>query len=135
MRIKRISAEDTWQLRHEVLWPDMPFEFIKLAEDADGFHFGAYIENKLVSIISLFETDQGTVQFRKYATLKNEQGKGYGSKLLSHLIKFAQDKGFHTLWCNARADKTSFYKNFGMFNTQETYTKQNIKFVILKKVL
>ena len=113
----------------------MPFEFIKLAEDADGFHFGAYIENKLVSIISLFETDQGTVQFRKFATLKNEQGKGYGSKLLSHLIKFAQDKGFHTLWCNARADKTSFYKNFGMFKTKETYTKQNIKFVILKKVL
>ena len=135
MNIKLISAEETWKLRHEVLWPDMPFDFIKLPEDSDGYHFGGYKDDMLVSVVSLFQTETGIVQFRKFATKPNEQGKGYGSKLLYHLIEFAKQKGFHTLWCNARADKTSFYEKFGMFKTQETYIKQNIKFVILKKLL
>lgn len=125
----------TWPLRHEVLWPDQPFDFIKLPEDSNGNHFGLFLDNELISIVSLFQTDTGTVQFRKFATKTNEQGKGYGTKLLLHLMEFAQDQGFHTLWCNARIDKTDYYKNFGMVETDKTYIKQNLKFVILKKVL
>jgi len=117
------------------MWPNMPFEFVKLPEDADGTHFGLFVHRQLVSIVSLFQTGPGVAQFRKFATQVGEQGKGYGTKLLSHLIEFVQEEGFHTLWCNARVDKTDFYKKFEMFETQETYTKQNIKFVILKKVL
>lgn len=117
------------------MWPDMPFDFIKLPEDTNGDHFGLFTNEELTSIVSLFQTGPGVAQFRKFATKESEQGKGYGSKLLSHLIQFAQKQGYHTLWCNARVDKTDFYKNFGMFETQETYLKQNIKFVILKKVL
>ena len=33
MRIKEIKASDTWQIRHEVMWPNEPFEFVQLAED------------------------------------------------------------------------------------------------------
>lgn len=135
MEIKSISAEMTWPLRHEVMWPNEPFDFIKLPEDSNGNHFGLFVNKELISIVSLFQTEVGTAQFRKFATKINEQGKGYGSKLLLHLIEFAQEQGFHTLWCNARVDKTDFYKKFGMFETQETYVKQNIKFVILRKVL
>lgn len=124
----------TWPLRHEVMWPNMPFEFIQLPEDAEGTHFGLFIETELVSIVSLFETDMGVAQFRKFATKESQQGKGYGSKLLSHLIKFAQKEGFQMLWCNARVDKTAYYKKFGMIETDKTYVKQHIKFVILEKV-
>lgn len=135
MEIKSISAKETWQLRHEVMWPDEPFDFIKLSEDSKGHHFGFFLEDELVSIVSLFQTDEGIAQFRKFATQTNHQGKGYGTKLLIHLIQFAQEKGFHTLWCNARVDKSYFYKKFGMLETTETYVKRNIKFVILRKVL
>ena len=135
MKIKSIPAEETWPLRHVVMWPNMPFDFIKLPEDTKGKHFGLFLGTNLVSVVSLFQTEVGIAQFRKFATKTNEQGKGYGSKLLSYLIEFSQEQAFHTLWCNARADKTDFYKKFGMFETQETYTKQNVKFVILKKVL
>ncbi|TMM57541.1 GNAT family N-acetyltransferase [Maribacter algarum] len=124
-----------WPLRHEVMWPDMPFDFVKLPEDSNGTHFGLFVANELVSIASLFKTGEGIAQFRKFATKIEEQGKGYGTKLLLHLIENAQEKGFHTLWCNARVDKTNFYKKFGMLETEKTYTKQNIKFVILRMVL
>lgn len=135
MEIKIIAAEETWPLRHEIMWPEMPFDFIKLPEDSNGNHLGLFIDKVLVSIVSLFQTGSGIAQFRKFATVTNQQGKGYGSKLLLRLFEFAQEKGFHTLWCNARVDKTDFYKKFGMFETQDTYVKENIKFVILKKVL
>lgn len=135
MCIKQITAKDTWPLRHEVMWPDLPFDFIKLPEDSEGTHFGLFTNQKLVSVVSLYQTAVGIAQFRKFATLESEQGKGHGSKLLAHLIEFVKAQGFHTLWCNARVDKTDFYKKFGMFETPETYIKENIKFVILKKVL
>ncbi len=40
MEIKAIQASQTWQIRHEVMWPDQPFEFVQLEEDNSGFHFG-----------------------------------------------------------------------------------------------
>ena len=67
------------------------------------------------------------------ATKKEKQGKGYGSKLLLHLITHAQKQNINTLWCNARADKLGFYKKFGMVATEKTFTKENMKFVILQK--
>lgn len=133
--IKQISAETTWPLRHLVMWPDLPFDFIKLPEDPNGIHFGLFKSEELLSIVSLFQTGEGTAQFRKFATMSAEQGKGYGSKLLAHLIEYAQKQRYHTLWCNARIDKTDFYKKFGMYETEKTYVKENVKFVILKKVL
>ena len=135
MKIKSISAADTWPLRHQIMWPDLPIDFIKLPEDSKGNHFGLFLDKELVSVVSLFQIEANIAQFRKFATKTNHQRKGYGSKLLLHLIELAKEHGFHTLRCNARVDKTDFYKKFGMFETQETYVKQNVKFVILKKVL
>lgn len=133
-KIKKISAEETWQLRHEVLWPEEPFDFVKLPEDSMGNHFGLFLEDELISVVSLFQTEKGIAQFRKFATQSKHQSKGYGTKLLLHLIQFVQVKGFHMLWCNARVDKAYFYKKFGMLETSKTCVKRNLKFVILRKV-
>ena len=90
VKIEQISAAETWPLRHEVMWPEMPFDFIQLPEDKNGIHFGLYVNNDLKSVVSLFSTNTHTAQFRKFATKIEEQGKGYGSKLLLHLMEFAQ---------------------------------------------
>ena len=132
-KIKRITASETWQLRHEVMWPSMPFEFIKLPEDEAGEHFGFFLNEELVSVISVFYKSEGIAQFRKFATKKTMQGKGYGTKLLAHLISYVEKQQMHTLWCNARVDKTAFYKRFGMIETNKTYIKEHLKFVILEK--
>lgn len=135
MKIKQIPAAQTWSLRQEVMWPEMPIDFVKLPLDDTGEHFGLYLDNELVSVVSLFQTDMGLAQFRKLATKKEMQGKGYGTTLLQHLMTVAQKKGIHTLWCNARMDKIDFYKTFGMITTKQTFVKENIKFIILKKAL
>tara|TARA_R110002012_G_scaffold321944_1_gene552572 strand:- start:12481 stop:12900 length:420 start_codon:yes stop_codon:yes gene_type:complete len=132
--IKKISAVETFPLRHAVLWPNQPISYIQLAEDGNGIHFGLFKNKKLISVISLF-IDGESAQFRKFATHTEEQGKGYGTELLQHTIDFATRENIKLLWCNARLDKTKYYKKFGFQETSKTYTKNGVHFIILEKVL
>tara|TARA_R110002051_G_scaffold79146_1_gene142854 strand:+ start:1593 stop:2006 length:414 start_codon:yes stop_codon:yes gene_type:complete len=133
-QIKSIPPEVTWPLRQAVMWPDKPLDYIKLPKDHQGMHFGLFRDGELVSVGSLFIND-GTAQFRKLATKTSEQGKGYGSKILVFLLKEAQHNGVAMIWCNARQDKAGFYKKFGLIETSKTFTKGNIDYVIMEKVL
>ncbi|OIV43694.1 GNAT family N-acetyltransferase [Flavobacterium johnsoniae] len=134
MEIKEIQASETWQIRHEVMWPDHPFEFVKLEEDNSGFHFGIFENDKLVSIVSCFIEGQ-EMQFRKLATLAEYQGKGIASHLLKYILKFAKEKNINKVWCNARSNKKSFYEKFGMKDTFKTFSKAEQEFTIMEIVL
>ncbi|UPZ15564.1 GNAT family N-acetyltransferase [Flavobacterium humidisoli] len=131
MEVKTISASDTWQIRHEVMWPDQPFEFVKLEEDNLGIHFGVFEEDKLVSIVSCF-MEEKEMQFRKLATLEDYQGKGIASHLLKYILEFAKEKGVEKVWCNARTNKKSFYEKFGMIDTFKSFVKSGQEFTIME---
>ncbi|MBZ5753222.1 MULTISPECIES: GNAT family N-acetyltransferase [Metabacillus] len=132
MEITKINKEKAWELRHKVMWPDKDLDYIKLEDDDLGIHFGLFKENILVSVISLFiNNEEG--QFRKFATLEQEQGKGYGSKLLDYVIKEAKDRGVKRIWCNARENKVNFYKKFGLEESNYRFTKGGKSYVIMEK--
>lgn len=131
MKIKAIPAQLTWGIRQKAMWPLNPISYVQLTEDEKGQHYGAYIENELVSVISVF-TQGSKAQFRKFATLPNQQGNGYGSYLLSHVFDAMSKANIKKLWCNARLDKTSFYKKFGMVPTSITFERGNISYVIME---
>ncbi|SEN89124.1 Acetyltransferase (GNAT) domain-containing protein [Flavobacterium sp. CF108] len=131
MEIKAIQASQTWQIRHEVMWPDQPFEFVQLEEDNSGFHFGVSEGDKLVSIVSCF-IEGKEMQFRKLATLTVYQGKGIASHLLEYILQFAKEKHLEKVWCNARTNKKSFYEKFGMKDTFKTFTKAGQEFTIME---
>lgn len=133
MEIKTIKASDTWQIRHEVMWPDQPFEFVKLEEDDLGFHFGVFEGDKLVSIVSCF-IEGKEMQFRKLATLEEYQGKGIASYLLKHILEFAKSKDLKKVWCNARSNKKAFYEKFGMKDTFRNFVKAGQEFSIMEVV-
>lgn len=57
------------------MWPERDTSFVRIPEDAQAKHLGVVVANQVVSIISLFDTPEG-LQFRKFATLTSEQGKG-----------------------------------------------------------
>lgn len=132
--IRTIPYETTWPIRHEVMWPDKPFDYVKIPEDETGQHLGLFVEEELVSIVSVFYSGN-EAQFRKFATLVKHQGKGYGSQLLEQLIAKLEAQQIARIWCNARTDKSSYYERFGLMATEETYTKGGIHFVIMEKRL
>lgn len=116
------------------MWPDRTIDYVKIPDDKDGIHFGLFVSSKLISIISVFiEEDQA--QFRKFATVNEEQGKGYGTKLLSHLMNELEKHQLTKIWCNARKEKAFFYERFGMKKTDATFSKGGLDYVIMEKAI
>lgn len=134
MKIKAIQPSETWQIRHDVMWPDQPFEYVQLKEDDLGFHFGTFEKDKLVAIVSCFFSED-EMQFRKLATLEEYQGKGIASALLQYIFSFAKTKNVTKIWCNARSNKKSFYEKLGMEATGKIFVKEGQEFIIMKILL
>ena len=134
LEIKEIEAEETYSIRHQVMWPNKPLEFVILDNDDIAKHFGLFKGYTLVSVISLF-TDGKRAQFRKFATLSSFHGNGYGSLLLKHLLASISQTNVTTLWCNARKDKTSFYERFGLTQTSNRFVKSGVSYVIMEMII
>jgi GNAT superfamily N-acetyltransferase len=133
--IKVISPLDTYPLRHQVLWPHKPLAYVKVPEDESGLHFGYFIENELVSVISLFINEQKIARFRKFATHPNFQRQGIGSKLLHHVFEKALELETIQIWCDARLEAKPFYERFGMTQEGNIFYKGEIPYVKMGRQL
>jgi GNAT superfamily N-acetyltransferase len=124
-----ITSEQTYPLRHRVLWPDKPLEFVKVPEDESGFHFGYFVDGEPVSVISLFIDEQKVARFRKFATHPDFQRKGIGSRLLQYIFEKAIESEAVQIWCDARLDAKLFYERFGMKQEGDRFFKGEISYV------
>ncbi|MFB9842534.1 GNAT family N-acetyltransferase [Mucilaginibacter ginsenosidivorans] len=134
LSIEQIRPELTWYLRQKVLYPAQKLYEMEMDEDMDGIHFGAFTDNKLVGIVSLFQKDDD-YQFRKFAVDPDYQGKGTGNKLLAYITDFAATEGGKRLWCNARLSATGFYDKNGFSHTGQFFSKNGFDYEILEKPL
>ncbi|MFX8860543.1 GNAT family N-acetyltransferase, partial [Acinetobacter baumannii] len=73
-------------VRKEVMYPNKAVKFAKIKNDDEGKHYGLFNNHQLISVISVFINDQ-SLQFRKFATLKPYQRKGFGTKLLEFVFE------------------------------------------------
>src|SRR4051812_16373111 len=106
--VEQIFPALTWRIRHVVMYPNHPFDFVKLENDFDGIHFGLYLNHELTGVVSLF-THGDEAQFRKLAILQDAQGQGLGTELMKYLIDFCKVQRIKKLWCNARVNAKTFY--------------------------
>lgn len=133
IKINKISKQEVWPMRHKIMYPDYPFETIKLPKDDEGLHYGLFVNKKLVSVVSLFIIEN-KAQFRKLATEVEEQGKGYGTQLLNFIFEKVETLNVLSIWCNSRVNKANFYRKFGMIKTDKLYNKYGIDYVIMEKL-
>jgi N-acetylglutamate synthase-like GNAT family acetyltransferase len=129
--VEQIFPALTWRIRHVVMYPDHPYEFVKLENDFDGIHFGIYVAHELTGVVSLFIAN-GIGQFRKLAILPEAQHTGLGSQLMTYLIDFCKVQKLTKLWCNARINAKEFYTKFGFHETDQTYTADGFDFIIME---
>ncbi|WP_346239495.1 1-(5-phosphoribosyl)-5-[(5-phosphoribosylamino)methylideneamino]imidazole-4-carboxamide isomerase [Niabella insulamsoli] len=132
MQVVKARIEDVWKLRHEVMYPNEPFEVVQLKEDALGHHLGIYIDGELASAVSLFESGKA-VQFRKLATRTVWQRKGFARLLLEATETFAKQRKADKLWCNARLSATALYEKLGMRPKGSAWTRLGHDFIIMEK--
>lgn len=131
--IIEITAEETLKIRHKVMWPNRLIDYVRLENDNRGRHFGLFINDKMIAVISLFIVNN-EAQFRKFATLTDYQGKGFGSVLLKEIMNIIKANNIHKVWCNARIDKSNYYAKFGMTTTENKFVKGGIEYVIMEKI-
>ncbi|WP_074407720.1 MULTISPECIES: GNAT family N-acetyltransferase [Aquimarina] len=132
LEIKQITSSETLPIRHKVMWPNKPIAYVELPNDKHARHFGLFVNGEITSIISLF-VERNEVQFRKFATLIEFQGLGYGTILLKNIIDLIKKEGIKKLWCNARIEKSKFYERFGLKPTDKKFKKGGIEYVIMEK--
>ncbi len=132
MNIRSVSLDQVWRMRKEIMYPDSTIEEVKLRDDEAGLHLGLYAEEQLLSVISVFERGN-EIQFRKFATRTDMQGKGYGSLLLQHVMQLAEEKGVERIWCNARFTATKLYEKFSMQATGNSWRDKGHNFIIMEK--
>ena len=132
IQIEQIFPSLTWKIRHEVMYPELPLDSVKLADDFEGIHFGLYLEHKLTGVVSIF--NEGDVyQFRKLAILSDAQKSGLGTQLMDHILDFCKIQKASKLWCNARVNAKEFYYKFGFHETEKTFFKDGYDFVVMEK--
>jgi len=122
MKVLRISAQDTYQIRTKVLVPDHDLKKAKFEGDEDediSFHLGAFIDGKLVSVASFFYErnplfpDLHQYQLRGMATLPEHQNKGLSRELLNGAFPIIKQNFCSMIWCNAKVSARGFYEKTG----------------------
>lgn len=115
--IKKISAEKTHAIRHPMLRQGRPIEDCVFDGDKDPqtIHLGAFIENKLVGVLSAYQKNTSafdvkeSYQIRGVAVLTTAHRKGIGRALMAHIEQILQQRKIDLIWLNARITAVDFY--------------------------
>lgn len=111
MEIKKI-IENKEQFMDLLLLADEQESMIrKYLERGELF---ALYDADLKTVCVVTQEDENTCEIKNIATYEKEQGKGYGSSMIKHIIETYKDKYDTLLVGTGNNDKTlSFYKRFG----------------------
>ena len=144
MEIKKISSLETYPVRNEVLRKRKPIETCQFKGDDDEntTHFGLYVEDKLVGIISIFKENNilfpelNQFQIRGMAVLEAFQGKGFGAELVKEAENHCISLNTDLIWFNARENAVPFYKKLDYIIIGDSFLIPDvgIHFAMYKKI-
>lgn len=116
--IQNITSTETYPVRHVVLRAGKPIESCQFQGDEleTTNHFGYYINNQIIGVISIFEINnkqflvQKSFQIRGMAVLPSFQKQGIGEALVNEAEKFCTTQKADLIWFNARTTAVGFYQ-------------------------
>ncbi|MBZ4036945.1 GNAT family N-acetyltransferase [Flavobacterium sp. 17A] len=118
MTIREITSKETFIVRQPVLRAGKPIESCIFEGDdlETTHHFGLFINEKLIGIISLFQkintifAEQNQAQIRGMAVLDTHQKMGFGEALVRHCETYCNENKVDLIWFNARTAAVGFYQ-------------------------
>ena len=119
--IKKISSAETFSVIHPVLRQGKPLESCHFEGDnlETTQHFGLYLDEQLVGIISLFKKsnpnflEKYQYQIRGMAVLENHRKKDFGKALILYSEEQCKNQNVDLIWFNARIEASGFYEKMG----------------------
>ena len=129
VEIKRVPAEATRPLRHQILRPTQdPKETVFPGDDhTNSFHAAAFVAGKMVGISSIYPQDlkevfdTGPWRIRGMAVLSDYRGLNIGRLLLETCLEHAKKEKGSFAWCNARVRAADFYFKLGFKQLGEAF--------------
>lgn len=128
MEIREISWALALPVRHKVLWPMEALSYSMVEGDEHGQHYGAYIDEQLVCVASIY-TERNSARLRKFATLEKYQGQGIGTKILKHIFEELENKHITYFWFDARETAIGFYEHLGFSIEGDRFFKNKVPYV------
>ena len=143
MIIRFVSSEDIYPLRHKILRPHRPYEEIiyDTDDELDTFHVGAYLNGKLVGIVSFnkdnIEDFPGIhYRLRAMAVLPEYRENHIGRKIVEFGISFLKEKSADLVWCKGRVSVQGYYEKIGFKSYGEIFDYPGLgAHIILYKAL
>jgi len=119
--IKKISSAETFSVRHPVLRKGKPMESCHFEGDdlETTQHFGLYLKQEIVGIISLFKKsnpdfqEKNQYQIRGMAVLEDQRKKDFGKALILYSEEQCKNQNVDLIWFNARIEASGFYEKMG----------------------
>ena len=127
IKIKNITASDTYPIRLEVLRKNIPLPFkFKGDFDSDTFHLGVFKNDKIIAASSFMKVKNKNFKgsqfhLRGMATLNEFQGLGAGKLMMKEALLILNSMNIDYLWCNARIVAVNFYKKLGLQTIGEKF--------------
>ena len=142
IQIKKISAEETYPIRLEVLRKNIPLPHTFNGDfDENTFHLGAFTNNQLIAVSSFMKVSKkefkgSQYQLRGMATLERFQGSGAGKLMVEEAVERLKLSSINFLWCNAREIAVPFYKKQGFRTFGELFDIKHVgpHYVMLKEL-
>jgi ribosomal protein S18 acetylase RimI-like enzyme len=128
IQIHTITAAETIDLRHRVMWPDHPKENVIIDDDATATHFGAILQGKIIGVASFFP-DGTSYRLRKLAVDQEFQRMGVASAILTTATAELRKLGCTQIWCDARKYASAFYQRNGFELGAQTFQKNGMDYV------
>jgi ribosomal protein S18 acetylase RimI-like enzyme len=142
--IQEITAINTYAIRQPVLRADKPIESCRFEGDElpSTHHFGCFVEDQLIGVISLYEIGnphfdkQKSFQIRGMAVLNGYQKQGVGEALVRAAESFCANQKTSIIWFNARTSAVGFYKKMGYEVTGSEFEIKEVgpHFLMYKKI-
>ena len=142
--IKEITSEETFIVRQPVLRAGKPIESCIFEGDdlETTHHFGLFVNEKLIGIISLFQkintifAEQNQAQIRGMAVLETHQKMGFGEALVKHCETYCNENKVDLIWFNARTAAVGFYQKMSYQPLGEAFDIKDVgeHYLMFKKL-
>ncbi len=144
--IRLINAEETYELRLQILRPNKALSYVQFPDDfsSGSFHLGKFIDNQLVGITSMAIkkfpldncSDEICYQLRGMAVDAQFQHQKIGKELIAKAEQIVKILGAKSVWCNARKSALDFYlKEHYQICSEEFHIEDAGLHFIMRKVL